>query len=221
MADTLFPESLTPLARAVRWDAVPVVHKPALLNAQDPWFGYKSMSLVEACSSIEGSGDWAQFGVGRGQTARVLEAVMPTDRRLHLFDRYDGLPEAWLQGGWQRRDDSPAVGALPRFDPRKVQLHRGWFQDTVPPFCAGHDTALAFVHIDCNHYASAMDVLCGLNDLLRPGTVLLFDEFFMQVDGQVADDECRALHDWAAQFGRRWKLLWRTRWVQAAVRVET
>lgn len=106
------------------------------------------------------------------------------------------------------------------FDAQKVVIHRGWFSETVPTFRSEHDQPLAFLHIDSDLYSSAMDVLCGLNDLILPGTILLFDEFFMQSAGKVSDDECRALHDWAAKFRRRWRLLWRTQWVQAAVRVE-
>lgn len=220
MSKKLFPQSLTPLAQAVRWDSLPIVHKPGLFHAASPWYSYKYMSVVEAFSVIELPGDWAQFGVFRGATARVMEAVLPPDRKLHLFDSFEGLPQSWVDGGWQRGHFQVPSSEIPVFDPAKVVLHRGWFDATVPLFRAAHPAPLAFLHIDSDLYSSAMDVLCGLDGLIVPGTILLFDEFFMQAAGKVSDDECRALHDWAARHGRRWKLLWRTNWVQAAVRVE-
>ena len=112
-----------------------------------------------------------------------------------------------------------AAGDIPTFDPAKVSVQRGWFKDTVPAFRDSHGSPLAFLHIDSDLYSSAMDVLTGLNSLIVPGTILLFDEFFMRADGKVSDDECRALLDWSRQHGRRWEALWRTNWVQACVRI--
>jgi hypothetical protein len=217
---TLFPQSLSVLAEALNWDALPIVHKPALFSAQDPWYSYKYMSVVEALSWIDNPGDWAQFGVFRGATARVLESVLPPERKLHLFDSFDGLPESWVDGGWKRGHFKVPENEIPTFDAHKVVIHRGWFSSTVPAFRTRHAAPLAFLHIDSDLYSSAMDVLCGLNDLIVPGTVILFDELFMLAAGKVSDDECRALHDWAAKFQRRWTAMWRTRWVQAAIRVD-
>jgi hypothetical protein len=219
MVTTNFPASLCPLAELIGWDSVPIVHKTALFNSEDPWYSYKFMSVVEVLSNIELHGDWAQFGVFKGATARVLESVIPAHRKLHLFDSFEGLPESWVDGGWKQGHFKVTGDDIPTFDATKVVVHRGWFSDTVPEFRASHSMPLAFLHIDSDLYSSAMDALCGLNDLIVPGTIFLFDEFFMHAAGKVSDDECRALHDWAARFSRRWELLWRTAWVQAAVRV--
>lgn len=221
MSLNLFPQELSPLAGQVGWDKWRIVHKPALYHEPNPFYSYKYISVTEVLSDITLAGDWCQFGVFRGATARVFEAVIPPDRTLHLFDSFEGLPESWGQGGWKQGHFQVPADEVPRFDPRKVQVHRGWFKDTVPTFRSAQGKPLAFLHIDSDLYSSAIDVLDGLNELIVPGTVLLFDEFFMQANGRVSEDECRALLDWSKRYGRRWEPLWRTNWVQACVRVIT
>ena len=62
-------------------------------------------------------------------------------------------------------------------------------------------------------------VLETCNSLIVPGTVLLFDEFFLPGKDGVSDDECRAFHEWAQAHDRQFQFLWRTRWVQCAIRI--
>lgn len=221
MSLNLFPQKLSPLAEQLDWDNWRIVHKTSLYHEKTPFYSYKYISVTEVLSDITLSGDWCQFGVFRGATARVFEAVIPPDRILHLFDSFEGLPEEWVQGGWKQGHFKVPVDKVPLFDPSRVQVHRGWFNNTVPIFRSTHDDSLAFLHIDSDLYSSAIDVLDGLNELIVPGTVLLFDEFFMLANGKVSEDECRALLDWSQRNGRQWEPLWRTNWVQACVRIIT
>ena len=61
--------------------------------------------------------------------------------------------------------------------PSNVTLHAGWFENTLAPFLAGQPGPVRFVNIDCDIYSSARTVLTGLADRLRPGSVIVFDEY--------------------------------------------
>ena len=41
-----------------------------------------------------------------------------------------------------------------------------------------HDGPVSFAHIDCDLYSSTVTILENIGDRLRPGTHLLFDEYF-------------------------------------------
>jgi O-methyltransferase len=58
-----------------------------------------------------------------------------------------------------------------------VQLHVGWFHQTLPTFILPqHDRLI--LHIDVDVYSSAKFVLETLQHEIRIGTIILFDEFY-------------------------------------------
>ena len=67
---------------------------------------------------------------------------------------------------------------------QNVSLHwvaQGKFADMLPLFEGQHNQhsgrqAISFLHVDCNLYGSAMDVFKNLNDRIKRGTVIVFDE---------------------------------------------
>ena len=93
---------------------------------------------------------------------------------LHGFDSFEGLPEAWdehrPQGTFSRG------GAMPLFDDPRVVLHKGWFDDTLPAFALPPHERLV-LNLDADLYSSTIFVLRTLVDAVRPGTILIFDEF--------------------------------------------
>ncbi len=111
-----------------------------------------------------------EFGVAAGATlSRIAAARSPA----HGFDSFEGLPEDWRPGyerGRFRRDQRPEV--------RGAHLHVGWFADTLPVFLARHDGPLAFVHFDADLYSSTATVLSLAEERFKPGTVMLFDEYW-------------------------------------------
>ncbi|MFN6051708.1 MAG: hypothetical protein ACK47R_12830, partial [Planctomycetia bacterium] len=57
---------------------------------------------------------------------------------------------------------------------------RGWFSDLTPEHVKTHNmTQAAFVHIDGDLYISCIQALTFMleNNLIRPGTIIAFDEF--------------------------------------------
>jgi hypothetical protein len=58
------------------------------------------------------------------------------------------------------------------------ELVVGWFDQTLPGFLESHPQPVAFLHVDSDLYSSASYVLDCLRDRIRPGTIILFDEYF-------------------------------------------
>ncbi len=120
------------------------------------------------------SGLILEFGVAEGASLRHLAAA--TSRVVHGFDSFEGLPSHWhgtkeLKGAFSRQ------GRLPRLL-KNCALHPGWFDDTLPEFLAAHPEPCAFIHVDCDIYASTASIFRHLRGRVQPGTVIVFDEYF-------------------------------------------
>ena len=128
-----------------------------------------------------------EFGVADGASLRYVASRVA--RSFHGFDSFEGLPEHW-SGTFERKGKFGRAGALPPV-PANARLYAGWFADTLPRFLAEHASeAIAFVHVDCDIYASTATIFQQLRDRLRPGTVLVFDEYFNYPNWQ--------RHEWRA-----------------------
>jgi hypothetical protein len=175
---------------------------------------HKSGSVRAALGEVVLHGDYAQFGVYRGKTARLIAKHMIPPRHLHLFDSFEGLPEDWTHkkkaGAFKLTEDE-----IPDFESDAVIVHKGWFKDTVPVWAKETKTSLAFIHLDADLYSSTIDVLFNIDHLLPAGAIILFDEYIM---GKT-EDEHRALMDWMEKFHRKVDYLWRSAKVQVCTRV--
>lgn len=112
-----------------------------------------------------------EFGVADGHTLRYMAGH--TAQRVHGFDSFKGLPERWRDGC----EAGTFACGVPEM-PINVQLHQGWFADSIPAFRAAYPAPLALLHIDCDLYSSTRTVLTMLNAQIVAGTVIVFDEFF-------------------------------------------
>lgn len=153
-------------------------------------------------------GDVAEFGTMMGNTAsslaiglalvekvfkNKLETQMSRQRRLQLFDSFEGLPSVTaepdlrsppvMNGTW-------APGTCKGISPdalrqkcakfiadERVVISEGWFSETLPKL--PQDSRFALIHIDCDLYSSTMDILDGLlgRGLLEPGALIYFDDW--------------------------------------------
>lgn len=132
----------------------------------------------------------AEFGVFRGESLRVLDAENDTNREIHGFDSFEGLPEDWgnlLAKGYFKTE-------LPTFPGRPVSLHKGLFHETLPAFTAERNPAYSLVHIDCDLWTSTRDVLGFLHGRLSPGAIVIFDEYYGYPSYE--DHEYRAWKDY-------------------------
>ena len=155
-----------------------------------PFCGLESTLLTKALAAAPAAGAVLEFGVYHGLSLRKIAQQVATP--IHGFDSFEGLPEDWKPG--EAKGSYSTGGRVPTV-PAHVQLHRGWFEDTLPAYVAGESGKLRFVHVDCDLYSSTKTVLEGLRPLLQPGSVFLFDEF-LGFEG-FEQHEFRAWHEFA------------------------
>lgn len=121
---------------------------------------------------------YLEFGVFQGASLRRWTSFLKHPAtRAHGFDSFEGLPESWVMGCG--KGAFGVDGELPAIDDPRVQLHKGWFEQTLPPFLKDFQvTGRLVIHLDADLYSSSAFVLKSLKPWITPGTILVFDEFF-------------------------------------------
>ncbi len=144
-----------------------------------------------------------EFGVFSGRTLQVITAARD-GKNVFGFDSFAGLPEDWRPGfpaGTFAVDEPPDVlGA---------ELVIGLFEDTLPGFLDEHPEPVAFLHVDADLYSSAATVLHHVGPRLRPGSVIVFDEYFNYPGWR--EHEYRAWQEYADRTGVGYRYEARTR----------
>ncbi|MEQ8501389.1 MAG: tetratricopeptide repeat protein [Sneathiellaceae bacterium] len=163
------------------------------------FLGSRCGTLAAADAAARLPGFTAEFGVRHGASLRFLGGR--NDGPVHGFDSFEGLPEDWQQF---KAGTFTTGGRLPQV-PDNVRLHVGWFADTIPGFLAQEAGPARLLNIDCDLYSSTRDVLAGLAARIVPGTVIVFDEYFMQPDWR--DHEYRGFQEAVAAHGWRYRYL--------------
>ena len=150
-------------------------------------------TLEHALSLAAPDGMALEFGVYNGRTLKVI-----TEARKHHqvfgFDSFQGLPEDWrsnIPAGAFATEQLPEVAG--------AELVVGWFDDTLPGFLAQHPGPVAFLHLDADLYSSTVTVLQQVGPRLRPGSVIVFDEYFNYPGWE--QHEHRAWHEFVAKTG--------------------
>ncbi|MEC7984603.1 MAG: tetratricopeptide repeat protein [Myxococcota bacterium] len=136
-----------------------------------------------------------ELGVRFGNSLRLLQKY--TQKEWHGFDTFQGLPTNWHelpQGSYSTGGHIPALGD-------KIRLYPGRFTYTLPEFIPKKEGPISILHVDCDLYESTYDALCLLNMWIRPGTIIIFDEFLMNEHWR--QDEYKAWIECAQKFG--WK----------------
>jgi hypothetical protein len=132
-------------------------------------------------------GLWMEFGVFRGATLTQIANWKKTfcnntNQPVYGFDTFTGLPTNW------RPTYNTGAFSIPNGTvisvPSNVVLVKGLFIDTLPTQLRLIDqifkchTPVSFIHIDCDVYEGARDVLFLLGSRLVSGSILVFDELF-------------------------------------------
>lgn len=193
---------------------------------EQPSFGWTTRAREEVlwlvfsylgCSKL--AGDYAEFGAWRGDTfatayhvAGQLSRSFPSFRsmRFHAFDSFEGFPEpegndrlpiiqkggrAYSLESFQRRMSRLGLA------PRRMTATKGWFAETLQEAAAADlmvpDQSLAVAFVDCDLYESARIVLPYLKKKMRPGGVILFDNWYLYL-GHPLRGEQRACREFLA-----------------------
>lgn len=133
-----------------------------------------------------------EFGVATGTSARIIAEHMPVIG----FDSFAGLPEDWVREPTDIGTTFPAgtfACEPPAID--NVLLVVGLFADTLPSMTLPDDITL--VHVDADLYSSTKTIFEHIGPALRPGVIIVFDEY----EGNGFDDEKCAFEEACADYG--------------------
>jgi predicted O-methyltransferase YrrM len=145
-----------------------------------------------------------EFGSYQGYSARIMRDELWRTRlweprqwrkRIYACDSFEGLPESY-----ERLSAGTFKTVVPTL--RGIRIVKGYFEDSLTPELAAEVGLVSLAHIDADLYSSTVTVLKWLTPLLRPGSLLLFDEF-------VGEDpaEARAFVEWTQETGVQTMLL--------------
>ncbi|GAA5169605.1 MULTISPECIES: TylF/MycF/NovP-related O-methyltransferase [Amycolatopsis] len=163
-------------------------HLPAV-----PTFPHPAETLRHVLTEVPDEGLVLEFGVYTGSTLKTIATTLP-GREIYGFDSFQGLPETWRTGF---AEGAFGEAEVPDIDGARLVV--GWFADTLPGFAAEHPGPVAFLHLDADLYSSTATVLEHLGDRLRPGSVVLFDEYFNYPGWE--EHEHRAWQEFVARSG--------------------
>lgn len=153
-------------------------------------------SLLAHVLSMKPKGWAVEFGVGTGETLRMIAAVMPAIS----FGNTTGLTEPW---GKYRA----GAFAFPTPKVDGATVVPGDFEDTVPGY--DHPDDLGLVHCDADTYSATKLALDSLPPLKR-GCLIVFDEWDTTDDGEPErgiEHEQRAFGEYLARTGVRVKAI--------------
>jgi macrocin-O-methyltransferase TylF-like protien len=131
---------------------------------------------------------YLEFGVAEGGSMRNWSRLLRNpESQLHGFDSFEGLPTDWIL-------TRPAgyfslSGVAPRFDDPRVELHQGWFSETLPSFAWPSGWERLVANFDADLYSSTTEALSFIAARVTPGTIMYFDEFNHRADELRAFDE--------------------------------
>lgn len=122
-------------------------------------------------------GAWVEVGVYRGGSAQRLYIAAQQQRRtLWLFDTFTGMPfchegDAHPVGDFGNVDLPALKAAMPA-----ARFIEGVFPDTLTAKVLREIAPIAFVHVDCDQYASVKACIEHLIPLMALGGVMWFDD---------------------------------------------
>jgi hypothetical protein len=220
---------------------VTLIDPPILLGPHDQFQHMMEIEFKFAMSQVNDAGLFLEFGVFKGNTINICAKLKP-HIIFHGFDSFEGLPEEWDLVGDTGHNVSkikvkPAghfkVDQLPKVE-NNVKLYKGWFTDSLPIWKNEHlntHSFISFLHIDSDLYSSAIYVLEELNDYIKPGTIIRFDEL---VEWRLTnltnknkhaipkpkyaawrEGEYKALNEWIQKDNREVQPIWRN-WHEGA-----
>lgn len=144
--------------------------------------------------------DYLEFGVSKGQSFRWwIENIQNKNARFYGFDTFSGLPEDW---GPFKKGDMNNGNEQPKIDDSRHQFYQGLFQQTLTPFLSSYKSdKRKVIHMDADLYTATLYVLTLITPVLRPGDIIMFDEF------NVPMHEFNAFTAWSSAFYIKYRVL--------------
>ncbi|NQV16409.1 macrocin O-methyltransferase [bacterium] len=147
---------------------------------------------------------YCEFGVFEGASIKFWanQNANPSSS-FFGFDTFTGLPEAWNKFvGNKGKTTFNVDGKFPQIDDDRVSFLKGMFQETLPDFLKAYDNKhQLIIHNDADLYSSTLYVLTSADDIIVPGTIIIFDEFSSMLH------EFRALEDYCSAYLRKFEIV--------------
>ena len=161
-----------------------------------------NLELINHYKHLEG--DYVECGVWRGGMSAAIGEILKKSKTIHLFDSFEGLPPAKEIDGkealaWQKNVNAPgyfnncmaeesnAKKAMSLAGCENYQIHKGWFNQTLPLF---KNNAIGILRLDGDWYESIMDCLSYLFPQVLNNGIVLLDDYYTW-------DGCsKAVHDY-------------------------
>jgi len=187
------------------------------------WFQDRNLAIPLRCGDrfrladavaqrVKEPASYLEFGVFKGATLRHWAGLLKhPETNFYGFDSFEGLPENWRVV----TKDEFKVDHLPQIPDARVSLVKGWFSETLPGFVQGFVPRPSLVlHLDADLYSSTVVVLRAMRPYMKPGTILIFDEFFDR------EHELKAFDEFLAETGLKVECIGATQSLtQAAFRI--
>ena len=145
-----------------------------------------------------------------GMMGAMAEAINDPEARYHLFDSFEGLPEAQPIDGknaldWQKDTESPiyynncradledAEEAMSMAGIKNASIHSGWFEQTLRGFRC--ESPISILRLDADWYASTLLCLEAFYPQVAAGGVVIVDDYYTW------DGCAKAVHDYFSREG--------------------
>lgn len=149
----------------------------------------ESLQVIECSkSALKIAGDFAEVGVFRGGSARLI-AEVKKEKRLYLFDTFEGLPSTEAIDRYVESDAMCSLlndvqDRLKKFP--RIYFYKGLFQQTS---LKNKSKKFAFVHLDVDLFSSTMACLeFFYSRMIKGGVILTHDYPFMPGVKKAFDD---------------------------------
>ncbi|TLX72118.1 methyltransferase [Labilibacter sediminis] len=149
---------------------------------------YSLWFIIEKIKKEKIMGDFAEVGVFKGETAKVIHHLVP-DRNLFLFDSFSGLPKQVIRedcdGTVRPQTVSFENVTSQQADQYIAGNEKVWILEGIFPETAIglEQNTFAFVHLDADLYQSTLDGLQFFYPKLAPGGSILVHDYNHNWDG--------------------------------------
>jgi len=184
----------------IRRELVRENYRRKALKAYRKYQNFTMVSELQFCENIllakqveQIKGCVIECGVWKGGMIAGLTTVLGQNRKYHLFDSFEGLPEAAeIDGKLAKRWQADTKGAFyydnckaseeDAFNTMKLtgvpfQIHRGWFEKTIPQFIINEPIAL--LRLDADWYDSTMICLDYFFPHIAKGGMIIIEDYYI------------------------------------------
>ncbi len=162
--------------------------------------------LIEKESLISNEICYMEFGVSKGWGFHFwYQTNKHKSSQFFGFDTFEGIPEDW---GSVKKGAYTAEGKIPTVADPRCKFIVGLFQDTIDEFIKNNELNKRNVILfDAGLYNATLFVLLKLQNNLKAGDIIIFDEFFSV---SKADHEMRAFIDFLSLYKINFEVIAKT-----------